>query len=107
MVCSFHCPVRTHFGLQRKSPEMPLSGRCVWWLSLPSTSTQIDTTGYGKFHVWSGAFPLLPPPPVALGEPILGQLQAPCGVGSLGPPMLPSTHILLEGEAGPPVILIP
>ena len=51
MVCSFHCAVRTHFGLQKNSRKMPLSGRCVWWLSLPSTSTQIDTTSYGKFHV--------------------------------------------------------
>src|ERR1035441_1341416 len=51
MVCSFHCASRTHYSSARKLREVRLSGRCVRWLSLPSTSTQIDTGGTGKFHV--------------------------------------------------------
>src|ERR1035441_6345892 len=51
MVCSFLCASRTHYSSRQELRKVRLSGRCVRWLSLPSTSTQIDTAGTGKFHV--------------------------------------------------------
>src|ERR1039458_3307523 len=51
MMCSFHCASRTHYSSRRNSREVRLSGRCVRWLSLPSTSTQIDTAAQRKFHL--------------------------------------------------------